>query len=56
MPNNPYRNLPIEALCELLVSAVQDMLEAMEKKDEAAVNAKRKLVDILISNIREKKK
>jgi hypothetical protein len=56
VPNNPYRNLPLEALYDLLAAAVQEMLDALDKKDPLAVEAKRRLVEILLSNVREKKK
>jgi hypothetical protein len=55
MPNNPYRNLPVGALYDLLVAAAREMLDALDKNDQLAVEAKRRLVEILLSNIKEKK-
>ncbi len=58
MPYSTYRALPLEALYELLVTSVRDMLAAYQSKQDnmIAFNALKKQVEILILAIEEKKK
>ena len=58
MPYSTYRALPLEALYELLVTSVRDMLAAYETKQDnmIAFNALKKQVEILILAIEERKK
>lgn len=55
MPRNLYKELPVETLQELLLFAVQELLDAMDKKDEVAIKAKKKQVEILCFDIFNKK-
>jgi hypothetical protein len=58
MPQNTYRALPLEALYELLVSSVRDMLNAFETKQDnmIAFNAIKKQVEVIIQLIEEKRR
>jgi hypothetical protein len=47
MPRNLYKELPVETLQDLLLIAVQELLEAMDKNDEVAVKTKAKQIEIL---------
>ena len=56
MPQATYRALPLEAVYELLVSSVRDMLVALDTKQDnmIAYKAMRKQVEVLLQTIKEK--
>ena len=56
MPNNAFRDLPLEGLYELLAATVKKMLEALDTNLDMGIafKAKRKLVDILLAEIEKK--
>ena len=56
MPYSTYRALPLEALFELLLSSVRDMLAAYDTKEDylIAFKAMKKQVEIIIELIEEK--
>jgi hypothetical protein len=56
MPNNIYRELPLEGLYELLTASLKEMLEALDKNLDGglAYTAKRKQVDLLLVEIEKK--
>ena len=56
MPNNNFRDLPLEGLCQLLTATVKEMLEAMDKNLDMGIaySAKRRLVDLLLEEIEKK--
>lgn len=53
MPNNPYKDLPLESLYELMVSAVKELLEALESNEDGgiATKAKKKQCEMLYNSI-----
>lgn len=51
MPNAPYKGLPLDALYEQLVSAVSDLLEALENKEEIAIEAKKRQCELIHNSI-----
>jgi len=57
MPHNTYRALPLQALYELLLSSVRDMLAAYETQQDnmIAFKAMKKQVETLVQVIEEKR-
>jgi len=58
MSYSTYRALPLEALYDLLLSSVRDMLFALDTQQDnlIAYKALRKQVEVLLEIIREKRK
>lgn len=57
MPYTTYRSLPIDALYDLLMISVIDLLQAMDsKKGAAAIHPLRNQIEAIIHLIGEKKK
>jgi len=58
MSSSTYRALPLEALYDLLLSSVRDMLFALDTQQDnlIAYKALRKQVEVLLEIIREKRK
>ena len=58
MPYSTYRALPLEALYELLVSSVRDMLVAYDTKADNMIpfNAVKKQVEVLLDVIEQKRR
>lgn len=55
MADNHYRQLPLSTLQDLLLAAVQDLLDAFDKNDPLALKAKVKQVELIHSAISEVK-
>jgi hypothetical protein len=56
MPYTTYRSLPLEALYDLLIISVVDLLAAMDsKKGETAIQPLRTQIEAIIGLIGEKK-
>lgn len=49
-------NLPLDALTELMIAAVGELLDAEEKNDHLAVKAKQKQLDIIYAAIKRKRR
>jgi len=58
MPQNTYRQLPLETLYELLASSARDMLAAYETQQDnmIAFKAMKKQVEALLQVIEEKRR
>jgi len=58
MSYSTYRALPLEAIYDLLLSSVRDMLFALDTQQDnlIAYKALRKQVEVLLEIIREKRK
>ena len=51
MPGSPFKDLPLETLQDLLLKAVQELLEAMDAEDQLAIKPRKRQVELLYNAI-----